>query len=209
MLELGAGDGYTTIRLAQAGARVIAAELSLGGLRALRGRTIQRGLHTSVAPLCADAEQLPLNAASVDLVYGENFLMYVNPAAIGREAARVLRPEGRAIFLEPTAHHPLIKLYRRFGSPYRQTAPRYFTLADIATLGAPFTAIHHEEYYLLSVLALIFSGRPFLFALTFRALNAVDRLLARLFPLLLRYSWLTVVILDGPEQPAESLTREP
>ena len=124
--------------------------------------------------------------------------MYVDPAAIGREAARVLRPGGRAIFLEPTAHHPLIRLYRRFGSPYRGTAPRYFTIEAVATLGAKFVRVAHEERYLLSVLALPFAGRPFLFALAFRTLDRLDRYFLRRFPGLCRFGWLTIVTLTAP-----------
>jgi len=198
ILELGAGDGFTTLRLARRGARVIALELSHGGLRTIGARAASAGFAATVAPLRADAQQLPLATATVDLVYGENFLMYVDPATIGREAARVLKPGGRAIFLEPTAHHPFIRLYRRFGSPYRGTAPRYFTIADIARLGASFGTVTHEEHYLFSVLALPFAGYPFLFALAFRSLDRLDRLITRVIPALRRFGWLTVVTLDVP-----------
>lgn len=198
VLELGAGDGFSTLRLARQGGRIFAVELSPAGLRSLGHRAAALGLGSIVAPLRADAQTLPLPDQCVDLVYGENFLMYVDPAAIGREAARVLRPGGRAVFLEPTAHHPLIRLYRRLGSPYRVTAPRYFTSEAIADLGADFGQTVHREFYLLSVLALPFVSRPFLFALAFRALDALDRLLLRLLPQLGRFGWLTVVTLAKP-----------
>lgn len=139
----------------------------------------------------------------VDLVYGENFLMYVDPAAIGREAARVLRPGGRAVFLEPTAHHPLIRLYRHLGSPYRSTDPRYFTIAAIADLGAAFASTIHQEYYLLSILALPLASHPFLFALTFRTLDTLDRGLFRVFPSLRYFCWLTIVTLEAPVDSAQ------
>jgi SAM-dependent methyltransferase len=198
VLELGAGDGFSTLRLARRGARIIAVELSPAGLHSLAGHALAAGVSASVAPLRADAQQLPLPDQAVDLVYGENFLMYVDPTAIGREASRVLRTGGRAIFLEPTAHHPLIRLYRRFGSPYRGTAPRYFTIDAIATLGANFARVTHEERYLLSVLALPLAGRPFLFALAFRTLDRLDRSIVRRFPQSRRFCWLTVITLTDP-----------
>ncbi|HEY8600740.1 MAG TPA: class I SAM-dependent methyltransferase, partial [Thermomicrobiales bacterium] len=197
-LELGAGDGFTTLRLARRGARVVALELSHGGLRTIAARAAAASIAATVAPLRADAQQLPLATASVDLVYGENFLMYVDPATIGRETARVLKPGGRAVFLEPTAHHPFIRLYRRFGSPYRGTAPRYFRLADIPRLGAHFGTVTHEEYYLFSVLALPFATHPLLFALAFRSLDRLDRLVVRYVPRLRSFGWLTVVTLQDP-----------
>ncbi|MFN8538047.1 MAG: class I SAM-dependent methyltransferase [Thermomicrobiales bacterium] len=176
------------------GATVIAAELSRGGLRTLVRRCgAAAGVPGTVAPLQADVQHLPLADRSVDLVYGENFLMYVDPALVGRECARVLRPGGRVVLLEPTAHHPLVKLYRRVGSPYRATAPRYFALADIARLAAPFASVRHREFYLFSVLTLPLVRWPRLFELGFRVLNGLDRLLSIAIPPLRRFGWLTVI----------------
>ena len=193
LLELAPGDGTTTVRLAGQGATVVAAELSRGGLRTLLRRCESAGKSRVIAPLQADVQRLPLAGRSVDLVYGENFLMYVDPEQVGRECARVLRPGGRVVLLEPTAHHPLVKLYRRVGSPYRATAPRYFALADIPRLAEPFTAVRHREFYLTSMLALPLAGWPRMFGLTFRVLDEVDRLLWRMVPQLQRFAWLVVI----------------
>jgi SAM-dependent methyltransferase len=196
VVELATGSGDATLRLAGRGATVIAVELSAGGLRALESRAVEAGLAPRLAPVNADAERLPIAPASVDLVYGENFLMHVDPAAIGREVARVLKPGGRAVFLEPTAHHPLIRLYRRLRSPYRATAPRYFALGDLPRLAAPFAIATHQEHYLLGVLALPLASRPLLFALAGRLLAALDQRLFRLCPPLRRCCWLTVIALE-------------
>ncbi len=191
------------MRHAAAGAAVITVELSRMGLHATRRRAAALGLTSEIAPIQADVQHLPLAAGSVDLVYGENFLMYVDPAVLGRECARVLRPGGRAVLLEPTAHHPLIRLYRRFGSPYRTTAPRYFPLADIAHLAAPFAAVWHQEFYLTSALALPLARWPRLFALAFHLLDSLDRLLWRAAPVLRKFGWLTVIVLTLAPVPVE------
>lgn len=196
VLELAAGAGVTTLRLARRGAAVIAVDLSRGGLRIVATRAAQLGQTAQITLLCADVQTLPLADHSVDLVTGENFLMYVESGALGAEAWRVLRPGGRAVFLEPTAHHPLIRLYRRFGSPYRGTAPHYFALTDLPRLAAPFASCTHQEFYLLAVLALPLSGRPFAFALAYRLLNALDQALFRLVPASRRLAWLTVIALE-------------
>lgn len=199
VLELAPGDGATTLRLANRGARVIAVELSLAGLRALADRARNESPETAarVSPVRGDVERLPLADDSVDLIAGENFLMYVDPAALGRECRRVLRPGGRVVLIEPTAHHPLVRLYRRSRSPYRSTAPRYFALDDLPRLGATFPTTIHQEFYLLGVLALPFVARPLLFTLAFHLLNAIDQALFRHCPLLRRFGWLTVVVLTS------------
>ena len=204
LLELGPGNGITTVRFARRGAAVVAAELSPVGLRALVARAARAGIptrtgrptaHARIMPVRADARRLPLADASVDLIAGENILMYVDPAALAPECRRVLRPGGCAVFLEPTAHHPLVRLYRRFRYPYRDTAPHHLTLDDLPHIAAPFAQVTHREFYLLAVLSLPFAARPFLFALAFRLLDALDRGLFRLFPVLRRYGWLTVIAL--------------
>lgn len=193
------------MRLAGQDTTIVAAELSRGGLRTLLRRCIAANVPGKIAPLQADVQRLPLADRSVDLVYGENFLMYVDPALVGRECARVLRPGGRAILLEPTAHHPLVKLYRRLGSPYRATAPRYFALADIARLATPFASVRHQEFYLTSILALPLVRWPRAFGLAFRLLDGIDRLLWRIVPPSRRLAWLTVIEMalpasvEGPE----------
>src|SRR4051812_14058489 len=59
VLELATGGGDTTLRLAGRGATVIAVELSASGLRTLETRAAEVGLTPRLAPVNADAEQLP------------------------------------------------------------------------------------------------------------------------------------------------------
>lgn len=194
LLELAPGNGISTARFARQGARIVAVELSPVGLRALVARVARGGQTDRVAPLRADVQRLPLADASVDLISGEGILPHVDPATLTRECRRVLRPGGCAVFLEPTAHHPLVRLYRRFGYAYAETAPRHLSLDDdLPRLAAPFASVGHREFYLLSILALPFVGRPFLFALAFRLLDALDRGLYRLLPATRRLGWLTVI----------------
>ena len=95
-LELGAGTGKTFPFYGQA-ARVVASDLSWSMLARARRR-----LHPPIqALLVADAARLPLHGASVDTVTAA-FVCCVqaDPGPALREIARVLRPGGRALFLE-------------------------------------------------------------------------------------------------------------
>lgn len=100
VLEIGAGGAQGSCWLADAGAQVVATDLSLGMLRSGPGRV--RAL-----PMAdCDAARLPFADASFDLVvtaYGA-IPFVADTAAVMREAARVLRPGGRFVF---STTHPI------------------------------------------------------------------------------------------------------
>lgn len=196
VLELASGAGANALALADAGACVVATELSRGGLRVL-ARAAANHRRPPYGVQC-DAARLPFAAESFDLVTGENFLMHVDVAAVLAECHRLLRPGGRVVLLEPTAHHPLIRLFRRFASPYRQTRPRYLSLDDLTGAPAGFTLARVEPFYFLAALTLLVARQPALFRWAFRALDYADRWLYRAWPRARRYAWLAIIVLDKP-----------
>jgi malonyl-CoA O-methyltransferase len=94
VLDLGAGTGRATAELKRRypRAQVLALDLSLGMLTEAK-RNLR--LWRRFARVCADAQRLPLQAGSVDLVFSSLMLQWCQPldAALS-EVRRVLRPEG-------------------------------------------------------------------------------------------------------------------
>jgi ubiquinone/menaquinone biosynthesis C-methylase UbiE len=105
-LEIGAGTGYFSLNLAQLGVieRPVASDISAGMLATL-GATAER-LGLSVRTVQTEAEELPFDDASFDLVFGHAVLHHVPD--LGRafsEFHRVLRPGGTVAFCgEPSRH---------------------------------------------------------------------------------------------------------
>jgi SAM-dependent methyltransferase len=96
--ELGCGTAYLSAQLARLGARPIAVDLSPDQLHTAR-RCQQR--YGPTFPLVeATAEQLPLRDRCVDLVISEyGAAPWCEPRRWLAEAARILRPGGRLVFL--------------------------------------------------------------------------------------------------------------
>ena len=92
VVDLGCGTGDLCRGLGRAGLRAVGVDMAAGMLAMA---------HTAAPLVRADALQLPLGDASVDgAVSGFALRNVVDIAACFREAARVIRPGGRAVFLE-------------------------------------------------------------------------------------------------------------
>jgi malonyl-CoA O-methyltransferase len=94
VLDLGSGTGRVTRELKRRYPRalVIALDVAPGMLREARRN---QGLLRRFVRLCADAQQLPLSDASVDLVFSSLMLQWCEPLELTfAEVRRVLRPAG-------------------------------------------------------------------------------------------------------------------
>jgi ubiquinone/menaquinone biosynthesis C-methylase UbiE len=109
-LEIGAGTGYFSLNLLQAGAieRATATDISPGMLAALEENASRLGLEIRTA--AAEAETLPFADESFDLVFGHAVLHHIpNLEAAFVEFSRVLRPGGTVAFCgEPSRYGDLL-----------------------------------------------------------------------------------------------------
>ncbi len=105
-LEIGAGTGYFTLNLLQAGAirRATATDISPGMLATLERNAERLGLEVQTA--AAEAEVLPFPDRSFDLVFGHAVLHHIPDLRQAfSEFARVLRPGGTLAFCgEPSRY---------------------------------------------------------------------------------------------------------
>src|SRR5262249_32801269 len=109
-LEIGSGTGYFSLNLLQLGLieRATATDISPGMLETLAGNATDLGLEIETVE--ADAEQLPFEGESFDLVFGHAVLHHIPDLERGfAEFFRVLRPGGTLAFCgEPSRYGDLI-----------------------------------------------------------------------------------------------------
>jgi SAM-dependent methyltransferase len=102
-LDLGCGGGHVSFALAPIVDEVVAYDLSVEMLDAVRANASQRGL-TNITTTCGAAEALPFADASFDLVATRFSAHHWRDVASGlAQARRVLQPGGTAIFVDVAA----------------------------------------------------------------------------------------------------------
>jgi SAM-dependent methyltransferase len=98
VVELGCGTAFLSASLARAGARPVGVDLSPAQLATARRCQARHQLDFPLVE--ADAGRVPLRTGSFDLVVSEyGAAPWCDPAAWLAEAARLLRPSGRLVFL--------------------------------------------------------------------------------------------------------------
>jgi len=101
-VDVGAGTGFITAALVEAGLRVVAVDQSQAMLDALRER-----FHGGDQVDCrvGGAERLPVGDGAADYCFANMLLHHVeSPGVAIREMARVLRPGGRVVVTDLDAH---------------------------------------------------------------------------------------------------------
>jgi SAM-dependent methyltransferase len=139
-LEIGAGTGYFSLNLLQAGVvgEATCTDISPGMVATLGGNAERLGLQVKTAR--ADAESLPFADSSFDLVLGHAVLHHLpNLRRAFAEFHRVLRPGGRIVFAgEPSrVGDRLAALPKRGAIALAPAWRRLMRAAPAAPPGAP------------------------------------------------------------------------
>jgi SAM-dependent methyltransferase len=147
-LEIGAGTGYFSLNLLQAGvvAQATCTDISPGMVATLAGNAERLGLDVRAAR--ADAEALPFADGSFDLVLGHAVLHHLpNLRRAFAEFHRVLRPGGRIVFAgEPSRVGDRIAAVPKRGAG--RVAPiwrRLMRAAPAPPPADPGSAEHHDH----------------------------------------------------------------
>jgi SAM-dependent methyltransferase len=199
ILDYGCGIGENTIRLADRGAIVTGFDISETRLREAKGRALNdRGERQGLFAVAA-AESLPFADESFDGVFGKQILHHLDLHLAMDEVRRVLRPGGRAVFMEPLIHNPLLEAYRRLTPHLRSQTEKALGEADLRAIRAHFRASERREFVFLSMVPVILGSllrRPASLQAIRAWLQRMDRRLANTLPFMGRYYWTVVITLE-------------
>ena len=195
VLDLGCGTGWASILYAQNGANVTAIDISEGSLRIAKEQASLQGLDIDF--IKGAAEDMNYHEA-FDRVLGISVLHHTDLKTSAPSIHRALKPGGKAIFMEPLAHNPILNLYRKLTPGRRSRDETPLTIDSINTLSAMFSAVDISGYGLLSLLAFVFIPLK-----AYSAFRTVNRLLSsreeailHFAPSLVKYCWVAIIRLQ-------------
>lgn len=187
VLEYGCGVGNFTFELAAMGARVTGIDISPKAIDVAKGRAEQHGVE-GIAFHVMDAENMDFPDASFDVVIGSAILHHLDLKRSAEEILRVLRPGGKALFIEPLGHNPALNMFR-FLTPKMRTDDEHPLLAkDLAYLEELMGGAKYTYFHMLTFGALPFLKSKMFWGVT-NFLDAADERVFRLVPPLRRWAW--------------------
>jgi len=182
VVEIGPGGGSVARSLGRRGIRVSAVDISGMGLERI-------GESPGVTRVRGDGERLPFRRGSVDVVLTRVSAIHMNVDEFAMESARILRPGGRLVMIEPRAHHPAVAAYRAWASPGRGSGARFLTQRDVDRVAIRYRSTWVSHHGLLSPLA----GSSKILGKRF---CEWDRRLLLRWPRLADLSWFTLIVAE-------------
>lgn len=194
LLDFGCGMGEESVYFSRLGARVTAIDISEVGIASLRHRAAFHRLE--IRALVMRADPTGFTDASFDRIHGLGILHHIGVDRGLQEVARLLRPGGIGVFLEPLGDSPAVEAVKRWMMKHGRFLAdfdrvtdheRNLTWREIEHAVRPFPAAALYPYHLL------YRAKRFLPGGALNAARRVDARLLALVPRLRRYAGAVVI----------------
>jgi SAM-dependent methyltransferase len=134
VLEVGAGGGMLAVWMALQGAEVTGIDVSAGILEVAERRSTVSGVAASTRYIHCSVEELELPDSHFDLMLGNNVVHHFERDIAMSNLARMLKPEGRAVFCEPVLFLPEAGRRLRYSSVVTRRFPPHTHTPDERSL---------------------------------------------------------------------------
>lgn len=197
VLDYGCAQGESSFIINKYGPKSVhAIDISDVAVAQAREELSQRGIKNIKFDVM-DAEDMDFPSSTFDLVCGFGILHHLDLDKSLGEIARVLKPTGRAVFLEPLGHNPAINLFRKLTPSIRTPDEHPLLMKDLRHINMYFSDV--EAIYLnLATLATVPFGNLPGHATIQRGLATLDRGLFAAVPILRRFAWNVVLDIGQP-----------
>lgn len=211
ILDLGCGAGESSVYFAIKGGDVFAVDISTEMLKKTKELSERYGVKVKLFNM--EAEKLKFENNYFDFVFGNNVLHHCDIKLSIKEIYRVLKNNGKAIFIEPLGYNPIINIYRKISRRLRTRTEAPFIYSHLDYMRDCFSEIQYENYWFFSLIVfahmylikrinpasdrywktIIKESRTYAKILKF--LYRLDSIILKIFPFIGRYCWNIMIIL--------------
>ena len=159
VLDFGCGTGNFTEKVINFNPKkIVAVDISEEAIK--KAKNNPRLNRENIEYRVENCEDLSLNSDSFDIVYGSGILHHLNLNKSLYELKRILKKDGKIIFIEPMATNPIINLYRKFTPNARTSDEHPFKLSDIELVKSLFVNVEIKYYGFLTLVFFLFYKEP-------------------------------------------------
>jgi len=197
LLILGCGDTDITALLDKGFDHIVGIDISPKSIEKVNEIIKKKGLEKRVVAIVMDAHNLEFEEDFFDFIIGAAVLHHLNIEKAIQEINRVLKKDGKMIFLEPLGLNPIINWCRQKTPNYRTEFEHPLKFQDFKLIKKYFR-IHLRGFYLFSILSYgfkTFIKSNILYKISHYILIQLDAFLLFLFPFLKYLCW--IVIIEG------------
>ncbi|WP_319421018.1 class I SAM-dependent methyltransferase [Pleurocapsa sp. FMAR1] len=197
VIEYGCGKGSYAFKIAKYEAQLVTGiDISPVAIETAIQQAATENIKGNIGFEIMNAEHLEFAEGSYDLICGSGILHHLNLASAIDSITRILQPEGKAIFLEPLGHNFLINLYRRLTPSIRSQDEHPLSETDLKAIKRNFEQTQIHYFYLTSLFACFFVGKPG-FKSLLRCCEFIDSILLKL-PVIKSQAWMVLIELKRP-----------
>jgi len=211
ILDLGCGAGEAAVYFAAKGADAYAVDISDEMLKKTKELSVRHKVDLKICNM--KSEVLDFENNFFDFVFGNGVLHHSDVESALSETARVLKKEGKAVFIEPLGYNPFIHLYRKLAKAVRTDNEAPFRYHDLDCAKEYFSSVQYKYFWLSSLVIFMFMyfveridpsrerywkriiKESDKYERIFKFFNRLDIFLLKIFPFLGIFCWNIMVIL--------------
>ena len=159
VLDYGCGDGYYAEKVLNFyPKKMTGIDISEVAISDAKKRAIDKNLNINYS--VDNCEKTKFEDNSFDIVYGTGILHHLQINKCIDEINRILKSNGKLVFIEPLGTNPLINLYRKLTPNSRSVDEHPLLENDFKYISSKFTEVKIKYYGFLTLIFFLFYKSP-------------------------------------------------